>query len=61
MEDYEAKYEEWWEVVEEYFIKELEKKLAHHRVNERILRYKLETYYKNFQISLVAIQQVQRN
>jgi hypothetical protein len=26
--DFEAKFEEWWEVVEEYFTKELEKKLA---------------------------------
>jgi hypothetical protein len=28
MKDSEAKSEEWWEVVEEYFIKELEKNLA---------------------------------
>jgi hypothetical protein len=48
MKDSEAKYEEWWEVAKEYFIKELENNLAHHRVNERILRYKLEAYQKNF-------------
>jgi hypothetical protein len=28
MKDFEAKYEKWWEVAEEYFIKELEKNLA---------------------------------
>jgi hypothetical protein len=28
MKDSEAKFEEWWEVVEEYFTKELEKNLA---------------------------------
>jgi len=48
MKDFKAKFEEWWEVVEEYFTKELEKNLAQHRVNERIMRYKLETYQKNF-------------
>jgi hypothetical protein len=26
--DFEAKFEEWWEVAEEYFTKELEKNLA---------------------------------
>ncbi len=31
MKDFEAKFEEWWEVVEEYFTKELEKNLTHHR------------------------------
>ncbi len=30
MKDFEAKSEEWWEVVNEYFIKELEKNLAQH-------------------------------
>jgi hypothetical protein len=48
MKDYEAKYEEWWEVVKEYFTKELEKNLGQHKVDERIMRYKLETYQKNF-------------
>jgi hypothetical protein len=48
MKDYEAKYEEWWEVTEEYFIKELENNLVQHRANERIMKYKLETYQKNF-------------
>ncbi len=28
MKDFEAKYEEWWEVTKEYFTKELEKNLA---------------------------------
>ncbi len=46
--DSEAKYNEQWEVVEEYFIKELEKNLVQHRADERILRYKLETCQKNF-------------
>ncbi len=48
MKDYEAKFEEWWEVAEEYFTKELEKNLAQHRIDERIMRYKLEAYQKNF-------------
>jgi hypothetical protein len=48
LKDFEVEYEEWWEVAEEYFMKELEKNLAHHRTNERILRYKLEAYQKNF-------------
>jgi hypothetical protein len=48
MKDSEAKSKEWWEVVEEYFTKELEKNLAQHRVDEIILRYKFKTYQKNF-------------
>ncbi len=48
MKDFKVESKEWWEVVEEYFTKELEKNLAQHRVNERILRYKLEAYQKNF-------------
>jgi hypothetical protein len=55
MKDFEAKSKEWWEVVEEYFKKELEFFLVWHRANEQILRYKLEAYKKNFQISYVAI------
>jgi hypothetical protein len=47
MKDFEAKSNEWWEVVEEYFTKELEKNLAQHKANERILRHKLEAYQKN--------------
>jgi len=46
--DSEAESEEWWEVLKEYFTKELEKNLAQHRANERIMRYKLEIYQKNF-------------
>jgi hypothetical protein len=48
MKDFEAKSKEWWEVVEEYFTKELEKNLAQHRADERILRYKLKAYQKEF-------------
>jgi hypothetical protein len=44
MKDYKIKYEEWWEVVGEYYTKELEKNLAQCRINEKILRYKLEAY-----------------
>jgi hypothetical protein len=44
MKDYEAESKEWWEVVEEYYAKELEKNIAQHKVDERILRYKLEVY-----------------
>ncbi len=48
MKDFEAKYEEWWEVTEEYFIKELEKNLLQHRADETIMRYLLESYQKKF-------------
>ncbi len=48
MKDFKAKIEELWEVAEEYFTKELEKNLAQHRADERILRYKLKVYQKNF-------------
>jgi hypothetical protein len=48
MKDSKVEFEEWWEVVEEYFTKELEKNLAQHRADEIILRYKLEAYQKNF-------------
>jgi len=48
MKDFEAKSKEWWEVVEEYFTKEFEKNLAQHRTDEKILKYKLEAYQKNF-------------
>jgi hypothetical protein len=44
MKDFEAKFKEWWEVANEYFTKELEKNLAQHKADERILRYKLEAY-----------------
>jgi hypothetical protein len=45
--DFEAESKEWWEVAKDYFTKELEKNLAQHRVDERIMRYKL-AYQKNF-------------
>ncbi len=48
MKDFEAKFEEQWEVVEEYSTKELEKKLAQHKTDEKVMRYKLEAYQKNF-------------
>jgi hypothetical protein len=44
MKDSEVECEEWWEVVKEYFTKELENNLVQHKVDERILGYKLETY-----------------
>jgi protein required for attachment to host cells len=40
MKDFEAKSKEWWEVVKEYFTKELDKNLAQHRVDEKIMKYK---------------------
>jgi hypothetical protein len=42
MKDFEAEFEEWLEVAEEYFTKELEKNLTQHKADERIIRYKLE-------------------
>ncbi len=48
MKDFEKKFEKWWEVAKEYFTKELDKNLAQHKVDERILSYKLEAYQKNF-------------
>jgi len=46
--DSDAESKEWWEVVEEYFTKELEKNLALHKVDEIFLRYKSEASQKNF-------------
>jgi hypothetical protein len=48
MEDFDAEFEEWWEVAEEYFSKKLEKNLARHRTDERKYRYKLEVYQRTF-------------
>ncbi len=48
MKDSKTKFEEQWEVAKEYFTKELEKILASHRVDEKIMKQKLETYQKNF-------------
>ncbi len=48
MKDSEAEFEEWREVAKEYFTKELEKNMVQRWVDERIMRYKLETYWKNF-------------
>jgi len=58
MMDSEAEFEEWCEVAKEYFTKELEENLAQHRINERIMQYKLEAYQKNFPNFIYAIQQV---
>jgi hypothetical protein len=44
MKDSKVEYEEWWEVIKEYFTKEVEKNLAQQRAHERILKYKLEAY-----------------
>ncbi len=46
--DSKVEFDEWWEVVDEYFTKNFFLNLAQHRANERILRYKLEVYQKNF-------------
>jgi hypothetical protein len=32
LKDFEAEFEEWWQVAEEYFTKELEKNLVHHKL-----------------------------
>jgi hypothetical protein len=48
MKDSEVESKGWLEVVKEYFAKKLEKNLAQHRADERILKYKLEVYQKNF-------------
>jgi hypothetical protein len=48
MKDFDVKFKEWWEVVEEYFVKELEKNMAQHRIDERIFMYKLKVYQRNF-------------
>jgi hypothetical protein len=55
MKDSEVEFEEWWEVIKEYFTKELENNMAQHKANERIQRYKLEAYQKNFLDFIVAI------
>jgi hypothetical protein len=52
MKDFEENFEEWWEVVEEYFTKEMEKNLAQHRANEKIVKYKLEAYQKKIPDSI---------
>jgi hypothetical protein len=48
MKDFNAEFEKWWELAEDYFVKELEKNLAQHRVDEKNLKYKLEIYFKKF-------------
>jgi hypothetical protein len=48
MKDYEVEFDERWEVAKEYFTKELEKNLTQHKVDEKIMKYKLEVYQNNF-------------
>jgi hypothetical protein len=48
MKDFNTEFEEWWEVVKEYFAKQLEKNLAQHKVNEGIFMYKHEVQHKFF-------------
>jgi len=48
MKDSELEFDEWWEVAKEYFTKELEKNLTQYKVDEKIMKYKLEVYQKNF-------------
>jgi len=48
MKDFEAQSKEWWEVAKEYFSKELEKNLAQYRIDEIILKYKLEAIKRIF-------------
>ncbi len=43
MKDFDVKSKEWQEVA-----KELKKNLAHHKIDKKILRYKLEVYQRNF-------------
>jgi hypothetical protein len=46
MKDFKAKFEEWWELAEEYFTKELEKNSIQHKTNYKILKYKSKAYQK---------------
>ncbi len=50
MKDSKEKSQGWWEVVKEYCTKKLKENLVQHNANERILKYKLEVYQKNFPI-----------
>jgi len=63
-----AKFEEWCEVKNKYFSKELEKNLAQHKADERMYKCKLEVYYKTFLdfvygslISIEALSQDEEN
>jgi hypothetical protein len=44
MKNFKAKFDEWWEVAEECFTKELEKNLTQHKVDKKIMKYKLKFY-----------------
>jgi hypothetical protein len=54
-----VEFEEWREVVEEYFTKKLVKNLAQHKVYERIIRYKLEACQMNFP-DLICVNPINR-
>jgi hypothetical protein len=58
--DFKAKSKEWWEVAEECFTRELDNNHVQHKVDERIMRYKLEAYKKKIQILSMGVQQIQR-
>ncbi len=38
----------WWEAIDKYFSKELERNINQHRANERTYEYKLEAYQRTF-------------
>ncbi len=44
MKDFEAESEEWWEVAEEYFTKELEKNIAWHK-----------SWWKNYEVQVGSL------
>jgi len=44
MKDFEVEFKECWE----HSTKELEKNMVQHRIDKRIMKYKLEAYQKNF-------------
>ncbi len=48
MKDSNVEFKKWWEVIEEYFSKELEKNLTQYRANERKYKYKLKVYQRTF-------------
>ncbi len=60
MKDSKAKSKEWWEVAKEYFTKELEKNLAQIELMKEFYDTSWKLIKRIFQISFVAVQQVQR-
>ncbi len=55
MKDFEVESEEWWGVAKEYFTKELENNLAHHKANERIQGTSWKLIKRIFQILFVVV------